>query len=155
MARATSNYDPENYGRKFALIPEGLNQFKILGGLVEYDAKGNQWKMELEHVKEAYKSDYPLNCWLNEEGCVNAIFDAAGVDPASAEPDKDYQPHNFKNVVVWAEVYHKDVTKTGKNGEPRTFTNARIGRLYPAFHLGAPEDGFEGVPASGGADEAF
>jgi hypothetical protein len=136
MARPSLNYDGEKYGVGFELMPEGEHQMEIVTAFYKSGDKGPQWEMEMQPVQEAYRSKFPLKCWLAEDGCVNAIFDAAGADPRKVQ-DREYVPDEFIGKRIMVEIIHKK----GKTGD-KLFAN--IKRLVPVFTRGgkpAEKDG--------------
>lgn len=134
MAKFSNSYDPERYGSQFEMIPEGIYLVAITSGAhADADKQGNpRWEMECQPVDQRYQSKFPLKLWLNEDGCINALYDAAGHDPRKADPNRDYLPSNFKEGKIWVEIHHKTRKEDGK-----IFAN--IKRLYPAFHKGVPQ----------------
>ncbi len=132
MARAGSNYDYEKYGQGFVLMPEGVHEFRVESGQESYSKRGNaQWELALQPVDPQYQQEGGYKLWLSEDGCVEALFDAMGVDPRKADPNRDYYPGELVNTRLKAEVYHKN--SKDRDGNEKTFANIR--RLYPAFNM--------------------
>lgn len=130
MAAPSSKYDPNQYGQHQERIPEGVHRFVISMAETTYSNDGRErWAMILQPVDETYHKKNGYKVWLNVDGCVNAIYDAAGHDPKSVAM-KEYTPEMFAGKVVSAEIIYapdkKDPNKTWPN----------IKRLYPAFSLG-------------------
>jgi hypothetical protein len=127
MAMPSKAYDPKNYGRDHEMIPEGLHQFEIIGGQVVYGRDlSERWEMTLQPTIEAYQKKNGYKVWLNVDGCVNAIFDAAGADPRLVK-EMEYRPEMFVGKKVMAEIMHKqDKAEANKLW-------ANIKRLHPAF----------------------
>ena len=132
MARASGSYDYEKYGQGFVLMPEGVHEFRIENGQEAYSKRGTaQWELELQPLDPQYQQEGGYKLWLSIDGCVEALFDAMGMDPRKADPNREYYPGEFVNVRLKAEVHHR--TSKNKDGEERTFAN--IKRLYPAFNM--------------------
>jgi hypothetical protein len=134
MVQKSSTYDPDSYGQpKFAILPEGPNEFVITYAFEKAGKYGPQWQIEVQPVEEKYRRDdgKPIKFWIPEEGCVNALADAMGKDPA-AMPDQDYQPEMFHDRMITAVVEHEP-RKQGKG------LWANIKRLYPKFTMAQRE----------------
>jgi len=132
MARKSSGYNPDSYGKGFEVMPEGVHKFVIMDALEDFKpGRDPQWKLYLQPVDQQYKlpKDKDYLCWCPEDGVVEALFDAAGKNPADVDPNKDYHPDMFRGKQIAAEVFHKKVE--GDDGEVRTFANIR--RLHPVF----------------------
>lgn len=133
MVRPSSNYNSESYGQRgFKLLDEGNHRVRIIDAVENFDKNSNpRWELNCVSIDPEYADEeHPMKVWLDLDGCVNALFDAAEADPASANPEVDYQPQMFKGKVIWVEVFHKNVPSR-KSGRMLTFANIR--RLYPAF----------------------
>ena len=130
MARASSNYDYEKYGQSFVLMPEGVHDFGVVSAQESYENGRTQWVLELQPIDQSYQTERNLKAWLNEDGCIEALFDAMGLDPRSVDSTTNYYPDGIVNKILKAEVHH---VKSKKEGKERTFAN--IKRLYPAFNM--------------------
>jgi len=134
MAGKSSNYNAKTFGTGASLMPEGVHEFMIEDACEWYKGKSPAWRLSLQPIDGQYrlKDDRPYMVWVPEDGVVEAIFDAAGADPALVEAGRDYQCDEFAHKKITAEVFHKDVdTDDGK-----TMTFANIRRLYPRFSMG-------------------
>jgi len=131
MVRKSANYNPETYGPTMK-CPEGNHLMTVVASSTKFSPQNEeQWEIELETVDPRYRGKFAMKCWLPVDGCVEALFDAGGFDPASISPDKDYQPEMFISSIVTAEVFHKPGKKTRDDGSVSSFANVR--KLTPVF----------------------
>ena len=155
MAMATGNYNYETYGKGFNLMPEGVHEFGVVSAQQTFTKRGGypQWELLMQPINQQYQNDNGYKVWLFEDGCVEAIYDAMGRNPASVDMNKDYQPEAVVGVKLQAEVIHVESEKD--DGTISTFAN--IKRLYPAFNMArtqgaqsAPNQQLAPQPAVGG-----
>lgn len=130
MARPSNNYDPNNYGNSFERLPEGVHAMGIISGEITYGRNSGapQWLLVLQPSEQRYQSKNGFKLWLEEEGCVNALFDAGGANPSSV-PDRDFQPQHFVGKKVYCEIVHRP----SKDDPSKIFAN--IQRLHPAWSM--------------------